>query len=136
MTTDKHAGQPHRLCIQQHSGTLRARRHDFQGAKELITHSLEPFPEKANRCMCNGAKLSLNTLEKHTHKKENKVRSFGNKLTCTQDATDKEQSYQSKLQEHKKKTPKKCGTHLPERVGKTRGKYKQPRTHLCLTTSG
>lgn len=135
MTADKHAGQPHRLCIQQHSGTLRARRHDFQGAKELITHSLEPFPEKANRCMCNGAKLSLNTLEKHTHKKENKVRSFGNKLTCTQDATDKEQSYQSKLQEHKK-TPKKCGTHLPERVGKTRGKYKQPRTHLCLTTSG
>lgn len=59
---DNHAEQPHRLCIQQHSGALGARRHDFQGAEELITHSLESFPKKANRCMCNGAEFPLNTL--------------------------------------------------------------------------
>lgn len=62
MIADNHAEQPHRLCIQQHSGALRARRHDFQGAEELISHSLEPFPEKANRSMCNGAKFPLNAL--------------------------------------------------------------------------
>lgn len=53
----------HRLCVQQHSGALRARRHDFQGAEELITHSLEPFPEKANRCVCDAAKFPLNALQ-------------------------------------------------------------------------
>lgn len=60
--SDSHVEQPHRLCIQQHSGTLWARRHDLQGAEELITHSLEPFPEKANRCVRNGAEFSLNAL--------------------------------------------------------------------------
>ena len=60
--TDDHAEQPHRLSIQQHSGTLGARRHDFEGAEELISHSLEPLPKKANRWMCDGAKFPLNIL--------------------------------------------------------------------------
>lgn len=59
----EHAEQPHRLCIQQHSGALRARRHDFQGAEELVTHALEPLPEEADGRARDGAKLHLDVLK-------------------------------------------------------------------------
>lgn len=73
ISADKNAEQPHRLCIQQHSWALGARRHDFQGAEKLITHSLEPFSEKANRCMCNGTKFPLNALYQTKKWKEKKM---------------------------------------------------------------
>ena len=52
----------HRLCVQQHCGTLRARRHHLQRAQELVPHPLKILPQEPHGGVGDGAELLLHVL--------------------------------------------------------------------------